>query len=279
MSLYEAVLSPLASRRRDTQPTAAPNQQCCPRHADGHRARPRRRPGQWALLSPTPRQSKPPHALAHWRLHRPQRHARRQWPHRPMGLGRAAPRLLRHHQNQRRQPRLRRHPAAAPSTTASSGKTHLHPNSKRATSSSWLRQRQRRGQRKRAKFSGDADATETNNGEIVHSFGWYLKQYVAETRAQGATPIICSLTPRKAWSADGKQFKRDNGTHAAWAEQCKKKPKRSPFVPLRPHRHHNETPARKKWTASPSPRKDCTPAGMAAVINAECVISGLKASR
>ncbi len=54
---------------------------------------------------------------------------------------------------------------------------------------------------------------------------------IAETRAQNATPIICSLTPRKRWSADGKQFIRDNGTHAAWAGQVAKATN-TPFVLL-----------------------------------------------
>lgn len=29
----------------------------------------------------------------------------------------------------------------------------------------------------------------------VHTFGWYMKQYVADARAKGATPIICSWVP------------------------------------------------------------------------------------
>ena len=66
---------------------------------------------------------------------------------------------------------------------------------------------------------GVGDNTEMNGAETVHSFGWYLKQFVAETRAQGAVPIICSLTPRKRWSADGKTFELDKGKHAVWAEQ------------------------------------------------------------
>jgi len=53
--------------------------------------------------------------------------------------------------------------------------------------------------------------------EIVHSFGWYLRQYVADTRAKGATPIVCSLVPRKIWR-DGK-VARNKESHAGWAEQ------------------------------------------------------------
>ena len=29
--------------------------------------------------------------------------------------------------------------------------------------------------------------------ETVHSFGWYLRRYITDTKAKGATPIVCSL--------------------------------------------------------------------------------------
>ena len=38
--------------------------------------------------------------------------------------------------------------------------------------------------------------------ETVHTFGWYLRKYVADTRAKGATPILISVTPRNIWSDD-----------------------------------------------------------------------------
>ncbi len=77
---------------------------------------------------------------------------------------------------------------------------------------------------------GVGDNTAMNAAETVHSFGWYLQQYVAETRAKGATPIICSLTPRKGWTTDG-HFVRANTTHAAWAGQVAKATT-TPFVDL-----------------------------------------------
>ena len=121
------------------------------------------------------------------------------------------------------------------------------------------------GARGKGALSGIGDDTEMNGDETVHSFGWYLKQFVAETRAQGATPIICSLTPRKRWSADGKTFVRDNTTHAAWAEQVAKATN-TPFVPLYDLiAAKYEKLGRTKWTRCMSrrPRKNCTPAGRA----------------
>ena len=53
--------------------------------------------------------------------------------------------------------------------------------------------------------------------ETVHTFGWYLRQDIADVRAKGATPIVCSLVPRKTWK-DGK-ISRSQDTHAGWAAQ------------------------------------------------------------
>jgi lysophospholipase L1-like esterase len=39
--------------------------------------------------------------------------------------------------------------------------------------------------------------------ETVHTYGWYMRKYVKDTQAKGATPIICSPIPRDTWK-DGK---------------------------------------------------------------------------
>lgn len=118
--------------------------------------------------------------------------------------------------------------------------------------------------------------TEMDNGETVHSFGWYLKQYIRETRAAGATPILCSLTPRKSWTEEGK-FQRDD-KYAPWTEQVAKETD-APFVPL------NEIIARKYESLGkekvenlyvPAPKENLHPGWEGAVINAECVVAGLK---
>ena len=135
------------------------------------------------------------------------------------------------------------------------------------------------GAKGKGALSGIGDNTETNKAETVHTFGWYLKQFVAETRAQHATPIICSLTPRKAWSADGKQFKRDNRTHAAWAQQVAQATD-TPFIPLYDllATQYEQLGRDKVDTLYvPSPTEKLHPGWDGAVINAGCVIAGLKA--
>jgi len=51
----------------------------------------------------------------------------------------------------------------------------------------------------------------THQTELVHTFGWYLRKYVADVRAKGATPILCSLVPRKIW-VDG-HIRRNTDTY------------------------------------------------------------------
>jgi lysophospholipase L1-like esterase len=54
--------------------------------------------------------------------------------------------------------------------------------------------------------------------ETVHSYGWYLRKFIADTRAKGATPIVVSLIPRKAWDEQGK-VRRNKSDYAGWAEE------------------------------------------------------------
>jgi len=53
--------------------------------------------------------------------------------------------------------------------------------------------------------------------EVVHSYGWYLKKFVADAKAKGATVIICSPIPRNAWK-DGK-VNRANQDYGKWAQE------------------------------------------------------------
>ncbi len=54
----------------------------------------------------------------------------------------------------------------------------------------------------------------TKEKETVHTFGWYLRRYIAEIRAKEATPILCTLVPRNSWK-DGK-ITRATDSHADW---------------------------------------------------------------
>jgi lysophospholipase L1-like esterase len=76
--------------------------------------------------------------------------------------------------------------------------------------------------RARGTLKGTGDEAEeidnliTKKHEIVHTYGWYLRKFVADARAKGATPIICSPIPRKSWDEQGK-INRHKTSYAGWA--------------------------------------------------------------
>lgn len=76
--------------------------------------------------------------------------------------------------------------------------------------------------RARGTLPGIGDETQeidnllTKKHEVVHTYGWYLRKFVADARAKGATPILCSQVPRKDWDAQGKIVRLKNA-HAGWA--------------------------------------------------------------
>jgi len=53
--------------------------------------------------------------------------------------------------------------------------------------------------------------------DTVHTYGWYMRKYIADARAKGAVPILLTLTIRNIWtdSPDGKSsIERDMGYDA-----------------------------------------------------------------
>jgi rhamnogalacturonan acetylesterase len=126
----------------------------------------------------------------------------------------------------------------------------------------------------RASLPGTGDEVQGN----LRTFGWYLKRYVEEVRAAGATVIICSLTPRKAWTSEGK-FVREDKTHAAWAAQVAKETKALyvDLYELIARRYEALGPAKVDELYVPSPTEHLHTGWAGAVVNAECVIAGLKA--
>lgn len=64
------------------------------------------------------------------------------------------------------------------------------------------------------------DSTEIYNPirkirEVVHSYGWYMRKYVNDTKAKKAVSIICSPIPRADW----KNGKITRTQYADWARQ------------------------------------------------------------
>jgi len=141
--------------------------------------------------------------------------------------------------------------------------------------------------RARASLKGVGDETEaidnllTKRPEVVHSYGWYLRKFIADTKAKGATPIVCSLIPRKSWDADGK-ISRSKESYAGWAAAVAKEEDVG-FIDL------NEKVAARydalghdavmKQFPQVTPDEHTHPNRAGAELNAEIVIAGLKALR
>ena len=79
--------------------------------------------------------------------------------------------------------------------------------------------------RARGSIRGVGDATEeidnllTGKHETVRTYGSYLRQYIGDVRAKGATPYLCTQVPRKMWEADGTRIGRPLDGTVVWARQ------------------------------------------------------------
>lgn len=79
----------------------------------------------------------------------------------------------------------------------------------------------------RTTLKGDGDETQTiespvtHQPETIHSYGFYLRQYVNDAKARGATVIICSPPPRNVW-LEGRVVRGLDG-YASWAADAAQK--------------------------------------------------------
>jgi lysophospholipase L1-like esterase len=60
----------------------------------------------------------------------------------------------------------------------------------------------------------------TKKQETVHSYGWYLRKFISDTKARGATPIVLSPVPRNTWQ-NGKANRNDKD-YGKWAAEAAK---------------------------------------------------------
>ncbi|HEY1375371.1 MAG TPA: rhamnogalacturonan acetylesterase [Gemmataceae bacterium] len=134
--------------------------------------------------------------------------------------------------------------------------------------------------RARASLKGAGEETQevtleaTGNKEVVHTYGWYLRKYVADAKATGATPIVLSPVPRNIWK-DGKVVRAAND-YGKWAAEAAKAGG-APFLDL------NDLVARRYEQAGPEAVKaryfgedhtHTTPAG--AELTAAVLAEGLR---
>jgi rhamnogalacturonan acetylesterase len=80
--------------------------------------------------------------------------------------------------------------------------------------------------RARASLKGVGDETQevtieaTGLQETVHTYGWYLRKYIADAKAKGVIPIVLSPIPRNIWK-EGKVARAAND-YGKWAAEAAK---------------------------------------------------------
>ena len=80
--------------------------------------------------------------------------------------------------------------------------------------------------RARASLKGIGDETEdvileaTGKAETVHTYGWYLRRYIRDAKAKGATPVVLSLVPRNIWNEDKTKVVRAADNYGKWAKEA-----------------------------------------------------------
>jgi lysophospholipase L1-like esterase len=119
----------------------------------------------------------------------------------------------------------------------------------------------------------EIDNQVTGKHEVVHTYGWYLRKMIEDTRGKGATPIILSLTARNVWS-DGKVER--SGIFSKLARQVAEQAGVN-FIPIREmtaDQYEILGPVRVR-ELFPVDHTHTGPDG--AFLNAAIVVSGLKA--
>lgn len=113
----------------------------------------------------------------------------------------------------------------------------------------------------------------TKRREVVHTFGWYLRKMISDTRAKGAVPVLLSLTVRNIWK-DG-HVERGSGKFGQWAAEVARS-QNVEFIDLTKiiaDRYEQMGQERVQPLFGPD-HTHTSPAG--AELNAELVVTGLK---
>jgi polygalacturonase len=113
----------------------------------------------------------------------------------------------------------------------------------------------------------------TKKHEVVHTYGWYLRKMISDTRAKGAVPVLLSLTVRNIWK-DGR-VERGSGKFSQWAAEVARS-QNVEFIDLTTiiaDRYEQLGQERVQALFGPD-HTHTSPAG--AELNAELVVTGLK---
>jgi lysophospholipase L1-like esterase len=115
----------------------------------------------------------------------------------------------------------------------------------------------------------------TKKNEVVHSYGWYLRKYITEAKAKGATAVVLSPVPRNSWK-NGK-VNRSSEDYGKWAAEAAKQ-EGAPFIDLnRIIAEHYDAEGEEKVRSAYFNTKDHTHTIEAgAKMNAAWVVEGIR---
>ena len=113
----------------------------------------------------------------------------------------------------------------------------------------------------------------TKKHEVVHTYGWYMRKMIADTKAKSAIPIVLSLTVRNIWKEG--RVERGSGRFGQWAAEVAKS-QNVQFIDLTTiiADTYEQLGQEKVKTLFGPDHTHTSPAG--AELNAELVIAGLK---
>ena len=113
----------------------------------------------------------------------------------------------------------------------------------------------------------------TKKHEVVHTYGWYMRKLIADTKAKGAIPIVMSLTVRNIWKEG--HVERGSGKFGQWASEIAKS-QDVQFIDLTTiiADRYEQLGQEQVQTLFGPDHTHTSPAG--AELNAELVVAGLK---
>jgi lysophospholipase L1-like esterase len=115
----------------------------------------------------------------------------------------------------------------------------------------------------------------TKKHEVVHTYGWYLRNYVTLAKAKGVAGVFfCSPIPRNSWKNGVVDH---NASYTKWAKEAADMAGVS-FIDLNAHiARHYEEKGEKFVTDTYFPDAEHTHTDWAgAILNAQCVVEGIK---
>jgi lysophospholipase L1-like esterase len=122
--------------------------------------------------------------------------------------------------------------------------------------------------------SREIDNVVTKQHEVVHTFGWYMRKFINEARAKGATPIVLSLTVRNIWKDE--KVERGPGEYGKWSAEIARA-ERAAFVDVTAIIADQYEKMGEETVKKFFPRDHTHTSADGAELNAASVVAGLKA--